>query len=144
MRRAGSLGRRASSSRGRHALTDIPLTPLLDTILTLLVIFMITAPMAPNSVRVDLPKGSAKESGKVPEELVIYLNKEQKMFFNGQELLMDPLIATLVRSIKTDENKTVFVKADQAVTYGRVLELVDRIKTLAGVKYVALATQKRA
>jgi len=123
-------------------LTDISMTPLIDTALTLLIIFMITTPIMQNSIRVTLPKGQAKESNDTQQELVVYVNKDGTLFFNGKAIAADALIKQVKETIGTEQEKTVFVKADQAVSYGTVIELVDQIKIVGGVKYVALATKK--
>jgi len=125
-------------------LTDISMTPLIDTALTLLVIFMITAPMMQNAIRVTLPHGQAKESNDTQQELVVSISKEGALFFNGKEITTDVLIAQVKEIVGAEQEKTVFVKADQAVSYGTVIELVDKIKIVGGVKYVALATRKHA
>lgn len=123
-------------------LTDISMTPLIDTALTLLIIFMITAPMAQNAIRVTLPKGQAKEGNDIQQELIVYVNKDGTLFFNDKMISTNALIKQVKDMIGTDQEKTIFVKADQAVSYGTVIELVDQIKIVGGVKYVALATKK--
>lgn len=138
--------RRSFRSRRRRSsdLLDISLTPLVDTALTLLVIFMITTPMIQNAIRVSLPKGKAKEDADNQQELVVYVDKEKKLFFNGSELSDDTIISELKQRVGSDQNKLVYVKADQGVSYGTVLELIDRIKVIGGISHVVLATQKYA
>jgi len=140
----GSVYRRRSRRR-RDAIVDIPLTPLIDTALTLLIIFMVTAPMIQNAIRVDLPRGAAKEDKGLEQELVVFIDKDGQLFFNGQQMADGDLITHLKEQVAGKNNEqTIFVKADQAASYGKVIELVDRIKVVGGVRYVALATQKRA
>ncbi|HLE76617.1 MAG TPA: biopolymer transporter ExbD [Candidatus Babeliales bacterium] len=136
--------RRSFRSRRRRSsqLLDISLTPLVDTALTLLVIFMITTPMIQNAIRVSLPKGKAKEDAAAQQELVVYVDKDKKLFFNGTEYSNDSIISELKQQVGADQNKLVYVKADQGVPYGTVLELIDRIKVVGGVSHVVLATQK--
>ncbi len=139
--------RRRSSFRSRHRsaeMLDISMTPLIDTALTLLIIFMITTPMIQNAIRVSLPKGKAKEDAGAQQELVVYVDKDKKLFFNGTELSSEKIVVQLKERVGTDQNKLVYVKADQAVPYGTVLELVDRIKVVGGISHVVLATQKYA
>lgn len=121
---------------------DISLTPLIDTALTLLVIFMVTTPMIHNAIRVTLPKGSAKEDGGVQHELIVSIDKDKKIFFEGTEQKPDALVSLLKKKVGEKKDKMVFVKADQAVAYGTVLELVDHIKVVGGISHVVLATQK--
>ncbi len=138
--------RRLSSRRRRKmtAVADISLTPLIDTALTLLIIFMVTAPMMQNAIRVTLPKGQAKEAGGAREELVVFVDQEGLLFFNGTKLAQADLVDAVKKKVGTQQDATVFVKADRAVAYGTVIELVDSIKVIGGVKYVAMATQKLA
>ena len=130
--------------RGVGALLDISMTPLIDTALTLLIIFMITTPIIQNAIRVSLPKGEAKEDEGGDQELIVYIDKEKHLFFNGQEQTQEELIELLKERVGQQENKRVYVKADQEVAYGRVIELVDRIKVVGGVSHVILATQRLA
>ena len=137
--------RRVSRRKRRKGqlLTDIPLTPLIDTSLTLLIIFMITTPMMHNAIKVQLPQGQAKEDKNTQQELVVYVDKEGKLFVNGISFETDlKVIDDLKQRVGQDNNKTVYVKADQAVNYGSVITLVDKIKVIGGIKYVALATAK--
>jgi len=138
MRRIGRKKR-----RNRTLITDIPLTPLIDTALTLLIIFMITAPMMHNAIKVQLPQGQAKEDKNTAQELVVYVDKEGKLFVNGTSFDSDTLVIDdLKKRVGPENNKTVYVRADQAVNYGSVISLVDKIKVIGGIKYVALATAK--
>jgi len=136
--------RGARRARSRDGLVDIPLTPLIDTALTLLIIFMVTAPIIQNAIRVDLPRGKAKEDAGVEQELVVFLDKENQLFFNGEQMAVGDLIEKVKKIAGENGERTVFVKADQAASYGKVIELVDQIKVVGGIKYVALATQKLA
>jgi biopolymer transport protein ExbD len=122
---------------------EVNLTPLIDTALTLLIIFMVTTPMIQNAIKVDLPKGSAKEAGDVKQELVVYIDKQGQLFFNGSAITQDQLMKELQKVVSSNQAQGVFVKADTGVQYGAVLEIVDQIKVVGGVQYVALATQKR-
>lgn len=122
---------------------DISLTPIIDVALTLLVIFIMTAPVIQNSIKITLPKGMVKEDGGAQEELVVYIDKESKLFFNGQYIDAKVLSTEVQKKVQENADRTIFVKADQGVSYGTVIELVDSLKQINGVSYVALATQKR-
>lgn len=122
---------------------EITLTPLIDTALTLLVIFMITAPMLNNVIKVDLPSSQVDEmDAKVQQETVVYIDKQQKLYLNGTEMSLQAIVKELQKMGKTKKVEIVFVKADQAVEYGKVIDLVDTIKMAGGIKYVALATKR--
>jgi biopolymer transport protein TolR len=136
---------RFQSRRKRIApVTDITLTPLIDTALTLLVIFMVAAPMMQNSIKVSLPKGNAKESVTQTQDLVVFVDSKGSIFFDNKPLIVADLITVLHSKTKNNQDQTVYVKADTAVSYGTVIELVDHLKVVGGIKYVALATQKHA
>lgn len=135
--------RRARSAR--HHLSDLSMTPIIDVALTLLIMFMVATPMLQNAIKVTLPRGNAQEDAKnQSDELVVYIDNKSDLYINTQKLNKDELIAHLKKSVGSDLEKTVYVKADTAVSYGTVLELVDDIKFVGGIKYVALATQKHS
>ena len=123
---------------------EVNIIPLIDISLMLLVVFMVTTPMLQNNIKVDLPHGQAKEVKEQKQEFVVYIDKNEKLFFNDEQLNHDQLIERMKNKIATSSDKTVFVKADRAINYGKVIELVDQIKCVGGVKYVALATTRMA
>jgi biopolymer transport protein ExbD len=124
-------------------LPEVSLTPLIDTALTLLVIFMITAPMMNNVIKVELPSSHVDEMDtKVQQETIVYIDKQQKLYLNGAELSLQNIVKELQKMSKAKKVEIVFVKADQAVEYGKVIDLVDTIKMAGGIKYVALATKR--
>ncbi len=129
------------SRRGKLTMPEISLTPLIDTALTLLIIFMVTTPMMNNSIKVTLPKGQAKESSDSPQDLIVYVDKQSKIYFEDKQVNFEQLIPAIKKSIGTNKNKTIFVKADELVHYGKIISIVDHIKVVGGVEYVALATQ---
>jgi len=124
------------------ALPEVSLTPLIDTALTLLIIFMVTTPMMHNSIKLELPKGRAKEDGNTKQKLIVSIDKKENLFFNDEAIQADNLIERIKKEVGSDKGKTVEVQADRAVLYGWVMEIVDKIKVLGGVQYVVLAMQK--
>ena len=124
---------------------EIVLTPLIDTALTLLIIFMVATPMLKkeNALEIELPKGNVKETSDTTEqELIVSVDKTGKISFNNIIMPQTQLIAELTKKTGRNSKKTIFVKADTATAYGLVLELVDTIKQVEGIAYVALATQE--
>ncbi len=125
---------------------EVSLTPLIDTALTLLIIFMITSPMMNNAIKVDLPSGKAKEDGAGKPQLVLYVEQNNTIYFNDKPISIDQIVPAL--SGQEQKQDMVYVKADQKVSYGRVIEIVDMLKTaitnnqLPGITSVALATKK--
>ena len=96
-----------------------------------------------NLIKVELPSSRIDETeSQVQQELIVYVDKDQKMFLNGKEFTLDNLIVQLQKVMKKNQDEIVFLKADQAVPYGKVIDLVDTIKITGGIKYVALATKR--
>jgi biopolymer transport protein TolR len=130
--------------RTRATLSDIPLTPLIDTALTLLIIFMVASPMLNNIIKVTLPRSAVQEGGAHNQELVVYVDKENLLFFDGKSMEVGAIIEQLKTLTATKKDAVVFVKADEGAQYGKIINLISAIKLLAGIQYVALATQKCA
>jgi biopolymer transport protein TolR len=118
---------------------EVSLTPLIDVALTLLIIFMITAPMVQNGIKIDLPQGNSKEVG-TQQELVVSMRKDGKMFFNSYPITKETLVSSIQKALAQQENIPVYVRADESISYGKVIEVVDELK-MAGVKYVAMSTR---
>ena len=138
------MRRKVKTRRRRLNRAELTLTPLIDTALTLLIIFMITAPMMRNAIKIALPDGTAKEAGSAKQELVVYIDSKERIFFNDIELSLERLIPMVKESVGARNQQTVFVRADKVVKYGHVIKVVDQIKVVGGVEYVALATQAPA
>jgi biopolymer transport protein ExbD len=134
--------RRKKSLFKHMTFPEITLVPLIDTFSTLLVIFIMAAPMVQNSIKVDLPQGKSKEIGG-NQELVVTLNKHGKIFFNSFPTTIKNLPNAVKNELKYKEDTPVFVRADETVSYGKVIEVVDELKQ-AGVKYVAMSTRPSA
>ncbi len=134
--------RRKRTRRNRYAdaLPEVSLTPLIDTALTLLIIFMLTAPMMHNSLKVRLPHGSIKEAGNDAERIVVEVDANGQISVNGQRVARNQLPDALRDWVKKLGVSVVFVHGDRSVDYGAVIEVVDRIKHVEGVDHVALAT----
>ncbi len=135
------MARRMRRKRSRLERAELTLTPMIDTALTLLIIFMITAPMMRNAIKVTLPDGKSQEAGKEKQELIVYINAKEQIFFDDKQISIENLIPTVKQKVGGNKQKTVFVRADKNVQYGKVIKVVDQIKVVGGVDYVALATQ---
>lgn len=121
---------------------EVNVIPLIDVSLMLLLVFMVTTPMLHHGIKVELPKGKAQETRSLEEDLVVHIDKSNNLFLSGQPITTVKLEQQLKTSVKKDQ--TIFVKADRGISYGTVIELVDRIKQIEGIKYVALATERKA
>ncbi len=133
-------GRRGTSRRGARLVAEINVTPFVDVMLVLLVIFMITAPLLTSTVQVDLPQTQAARASGQDEPLVVSVNSGGKVFLMDSELELDGLIARL-RAITNNNNEArIFVRGDKAINYGRVLEVMGAISA-AGYTKVALVAE---
>ena len=132
--------------RGRRRTTlsvpEVTLTPLIDTALTLLIIFMVTAHMFHNSILIQLPKGHVKEDREQREEIVVVVDKKGDSYFDGKKVSDDALIKKVNEKLSKRPSLPVFVKGDKDVEYGKIIDLVDLLKVRGGVEYVALSTEK--
>jgi biopolymer transport protein TolR len=135
--------RRSRKSRARRfCMPEISLTPLIDTALTLLVIFMVTAPMIHHGIKVNLPQGQSKESGR-EQELVVTMSRDGKIYFNSYPVEREDLVEGIKKSLLYREDTPVYVRADESITYGEVIKIVDTLKQ-AGVRFVSMATKPTA
>lgn len=123
----------------RFRAPEISLTPLIDTALTLLVIFIVTAPMVQNGIRVDLPQGKSREVGS-EQEFVVTIDKNNQLYFNTYPVKAKELIPAVLAALKDNDDVPVYIKADEVVSYGKVISVVDELK-MAGIKYVAMSTR---
>lgn len=134
---------RRSRRKKRAGVTipEITLTPLIDTALTLLIIFMVTSPMLNSTIKIDLPAGKVQEDKGSQQELVVFIDKTKQLFLNGQTVSEQQLLKQLQEKL-TGDKKPVIVKGDKQVDYGFVYELVNKVKMIPGISHVALAGQK--
>ena len=136
----------ASAQRGRGGRTRRPLvaeinvTPLVDVMLVLLVIFMITAPLLTSSVEVDLPRTQAAQSRGQDEPLIVTLTAQNKLYIQDAEIAEDGLVARLQAITQNKPDTRVFMRADKTITYGRVMEVMGTISA-GGFSKVALVTE---
>ena len=127
------------SSRIGANLSEINIVPLVDVILVLLLIFMLTAPLMHRGIDVALPKSSAKPTA-TEERLVLTLTKERTIYLNDKLVPVAGLEPRLRDAIQARADKTVYLKADQGLSYGFVVETMDRIRR-AGVEKLGMVTE---
>jgi biopolymer transport protein TolR len=121
-------------------MSEINVTPMVDVMLVLLVIFMVTAPLLTVGVPVDLPKTKAEVLTEADEPLVISLNAEGKIFLQETETDLDGLVPRLQAITENKADTRIFVRGDKAIAYGRVMELMGRVAS-AGFSRVALIAE---
>lgn len=118
----------------------INVTPLVDVMLVLLVIFMVTAPILQQGVSVNLPKVKAAALPGEEVQLVVTVTAKGEVFLNDQPVRTDELGAKLSAVLRLQPNKQVFLRADQNVRYGEVMRVVAAIKA-AGVERLGMVTE---
>ena len=132
------LGNRESGDRG--TMSQINVTPLVDVMLVLLVIFMVTAPMMQQGVQVNLPKAETKSLAPKEDTLVVSVEQSGRTFINTEEVQGDQLKDKLNSMLAGREKREVFLKADSSVPYGEVVRVMAQIKG-AGVERLGMVTE---
>jgi len=123
-----------------RTMSEINVTPMVDVMLVLLVIFMVTAPLLQQGVEVDLPQTRAETLDVNPDLLILTLTKEQKIFIGQEEILRDDLHDKLLYNIKLRADKEVYLQADRSLPYGFVVDVMALMKK-AGVTNVGMVTE---
>ena len=128
-----------SNGRTHSALADINITPLVDVILVLLIIFMVTAPVLQSGIDVSVPK--TRTVKQITEErLVITINKDQRVFLGNDAINVNEMGNKLRQRIRDPRNQMIFVRADENVPFGAFATVMDAVKQ-AGFSNVSIVTQ---
>ena len=134
---ASIQGRENGGRKRRKLMNEINVTPMVDVMLVLLIIFMITSPMLVAGIEVDLPKTeSAPISGSF-KPLVISIDKNEELYLFETIISKDTLIDKLKEITKENKDTRIFVKGDKSISYGIIVETMSRIQS-AGFTKVAL------
>ncbi len=120
-------------------LAEINIIPLVDVTLVLLLIFMLTAPLMYRGIDVNLPKTSGKPTA-VEERMVLTLTKEHTVYLNDKLVPMATLEQHLQNMFKNRQDKTLYLRADQALQYGFVVETMDRVRR-SGIEKLGMMTE---
>jgi len=121
-------------------MSQINVTPLVDVMLVLLVIFMVTAPMMQQGVQVNLPKTDSKAMPSPEESVIVSIERSGKIFINAGEIPAADLRAKLTEMFAARSKKEVFLKADRDVPYGDVVKTMAEIKG-AGIERLGMVTE---
>jgi len=134
-------GSRIGRQRGRYsAMSDINVTPFVDVMLVLLVVFMITAPLLTVGVPIDLPKASATRLPGSEEPLTVSINDRGEIFLQETLVKREELVARLLAISENLTARRIFVRGDRLVDYGTVMEVMGSLNA-AGFSKVALVTE---
>ena len=138
----GPIGSGNGGRRGRYRpLAEINVTPLVDVMLVLLIIFMVTAPLMTSGVNVDLPKTSANPVNTDSTPITISVNAEGKVFVQNDQVTMADLVAKLQDVTHGQADRRIFVRGDQSITYGQIMQVMGTIVS-GGFSKVALLAQQ--
>jgi biopolymer transport protein TolR len=133
--------KRLGARRASRPMSDINVTPMVDVMLVLLVIFMVTAPLLTVGVQVDLPKTQAAALAGKDEPLAVSVDSQGRIFLQETEVEIDALAPRLVAITHNNSEARIFVRGDRAINYGRVMEVMGTINA-AGFSKVALVTEQ--
>lgn len=137
---AGVVGKRRH--RRRPVMSEINVTPMVDVMLVLLIIFMVSAPLLTVGVPVDLPQTQAKSLDQDKEPLAVSVDDKGKVFLQNTEIAVDELVAKLkaITEARNGYDERIYVRGDKKVDYGTVMKVMARLSA-AGFKRVALVTE---
>ena len=127
--------------RGRRArpMSEINVTPFVDVMLVLLIVFMVTAPLLTVGVAVDLPQTRAKSLGEDREPLAVSIDKGGTVFLQNTPVGIDDLVPKLMAISNNGYNQRIFVRGDKTVDYGKVMEVMGLLNA-AGFTRIGLVT----
>ena len=134
------MNRRGGSGRRHRPMGEINVTPFVDVMLVLLIVFMVTAPLLTVGVEVDLPKTKAGQINADSAPLVVSIKSDGRLYLQETEVEADRLVPRLEAISEANPQVRIFVRGDEAVAYGDVLGVMGRIQA-AGFERVALVAQ---
>ena len=134
-----SFGRLERTPRPQP-MSDINVTPLVDVMLVLVVIFIITAPLLASSIRLELPKTDAARSGDAGRSVTLVVDQSGQAFLNDKPLALDQLAASLTQTARQHPDTEVQLRADESVPYGKVVEVMG-VAQKAGLNRIGFVAQ---
>ena len=141
---AGPAGARSSRRRRRYApISEINVTPLVDVMLVLLIVFMISAPLLATGVPVELPQSGARELAPNEEPLTITVNPDGRVFLQETEVRVDELVDRLLALSRNGFDERIFVRGDRTASYGAIMAVMGRING-AGFTRIGLVSLPEA
>ena len=120
-------------------LADINVTPLVDVMLVLLIIFMVTAPLLTPGVKVDLPKAASAKPLNPKAPLIVSVARDGALAFGADAVTLDALGPAVTAKLADDPTQVVHIRGDKEAPFGEVVQAMDRLR-LAGVEHIAIVT----
>jgi len=127
------------SNDTRRFMSEINVVPLVDVVLVLLIIFMITAPLLYRGIDIELPQ-SAANTIKPDERVVVSVTKDQKIYVDKHEVSVERLEAAMQRLYDRNPDVTIYLRADQGIPYGIVVQVMDAVKKV-GIDKLGMVTE---
>ena len=132
-------GRRHKARRRHLPMAEINVTPFVDVMLVLLIVFMITAPLLTVGVPIDLPETQAKQMEGDSQPITVSIGPDGKIFLQEEEVDAEKLVSTLQAIAQNGLNERVFVRGDKNADYGTIMKVMGRLNS-AGYKRIGLVT----
>ncbi len=130
-----------SNNSGKKTFSDINVTPLVDVMLVLLVIFMVTAPLMHNGISLTLPKTKKVHQLNLSDkQVIISVSKSGEYFVGKSKVLFNEILGQLTSAVTQSKNKTVYLRADYGLKYGKVAYLMSHLRS-NGFENIALVTE---
>jgi biopolymer transport protein TolR len=133
---------RLERSKSAQPMSEINVTPLVDVMMVLLVIFIITAPLLASSIKLDLPKTDAAKPSEVPKFVTVVVDKSAKVFLNDKAIELPALAESLAATAKANPETEVQLRADEAVPYGKVVEVMG-VAQKAGLNRIGFVAEPK-
>ena len=133
---------RLERTTGPQPMSDINMTPLVDVMLVLVVIFIITAPLLASSIRLDLPKSEAAKPNETPRFVTLVIDKSGQAFFNDSPVTQQELADRLQKTAALAPDTEVQLRADEAVPYGKVVEVMGAAQK-AGLNRIGFVAEPK-
>ena len=107
---------------------EINVTPFIDVMLVLLIIFMVAAPLATVDIKVDLPASTAKPAPRPDKPIYLSIKEDKSLYLDNEQVTEEQLGGVLDKLTNADKEKTIFVRGDKVVEYGRLMEVMDALR----------------
>lgn len=122
-------------------LSEMNVTPFIDIMLVLLIIFMSVTPMMTSAIKVELPKSSKETTQKPQNPVVLFIDKEEKIYINEEEIALNDLEPILDEKTRKNKEEVIYFHIDKSIRYEKIMHTINKIQTIGYTK-IALVSQK--
>ena len=138
----GAIGPKSNGSRTPTTLSEINVTPLVDVMLVLLIIFMVSAPLMQQGIQVDLPKTKSPALSEQEKQIVLVIKSSGAVEINKHDIALSSLTEKLRAIYAKKEKKEIYIQADRSVPYGAVASIMAQVQA-AGIIRIGLVTEPK-